>query len=140
MEAKPAPTTVSLMECTFYAECSIHENVMSLLTPGELVIACFQTTPYGDSAVFTDKRVIIRDTQGNGKNERLFSMLLTSIYMWSAEDSDITYGNAAVRLWTRAGHIRIELMPQIDHRQFYALLSAIILKDFHRHMQDSTGR
>lgn len=53
---------------------------------GETPIAAYKTIR--DSAVFTNRRLIIRDAQGlTGKKVEMYSIPYSSINMWSSENS-----------------------------------------------------
>ena len=51
-----------MLEWTLVSECPIPQDVNSLLVKGEEAIAAYKT--FRDSAVFTNKRLIVRDAQG----------------------------------------------------------------------------
>ena len=49
--------------------------------------------------------------------------------MWSTENAGSFLDfNAEVELWTRAGHIKINLNKKIDIRKFDTLLANVLLK------------
>lgn len=82
-----------------------------------------------DSAIFTNKRLIIRDAQGlSGKKIEIYSLPYSSINMWSTENAGTFDLNAEVELWTRAGHIKLNLKKGIDIRKFDNLIANAILK------------
>lgn len=56
-----AETNSSLM-WTLISECSIPNDVAELLVEGENAVAAYKTIR--DSAIFTNKRLIVRDAQG----------------------------------------------------------------------------
>lgn len=112
----------------FNSECPIPGDVQELLVEGEVAIAAYKTVR--DSAIFTNKRLIVRDAQGlTGKKVEVYSLPYSSINMWSTENSgkllDLT---SEVELWTRAGHIKISLNKGCDVRKFDKLLANAILK------------
>ena len=47
--------------------------------------------------------------------------------MWSTENTGTFDMNSEVELWTRAGHIKIELGSQVDVRKIDRLISACVL-------------
>lgn len=111
---------------TFVEEVPIPEDVQSLLVPGEVPHAAFKTLR--DSAVFTNKRLIVRDAQGlRGKKVEVYSLPYSSVNMWSTENAGMLDFNSEVELWTRAGHIKIQLGRGVDIRRFDALLANAIL-------------
>lgn len=111
---------------TFMAPTNVPSDVNELLTPGEKAIAAYKTVR--DTAIFTDKRLIVRDAQGiTGKKVEIYSLPYSRIDMWSTENAGKIDLNSEVELWTRAGHIKIKLGRGIDVRQFDKLLSAAVL-------------
>ena len=52
----------------------------------------------------------------------------SSVLMWSTENSGkLLDVNAEVELWTRVGHIKINLKKDVDIRKFDMLLAEYIL-------------
>lgn len=119
--------TASILAWTFTSECPVPDDVTDLLVPGEEAVAAYKTIR--DSAIFTTKRLIIRDSQGfTGKKVEIYSLPYSSITMWSTENSGkLLDFNSEVELWTRAGHFKINLKKGIDIRQFDKLLSSALL-------------
>lgn len=118
----------TLQAWTFVSECPIPEDVNNLLIPGEEAVAAYKTIR--DSAIFTDKRLILRDSQGlTGKKVEIYSLPYTSINMWSTENAgSLLYFNAEVELWTKAGHLKINLKKGVDIRKFDTLIATSLLK------------
>lgn len=117
----------TLLAWTFTAECPIPDDVADLLMEGERPVAAYKTIR--DSAVFTDKRLIVRDAQGlRGKKIEIYSLPYTNINMWSSENAagflDFT---AELELWTRAGHIKVNLLKGIDVRKLDKLIARCVL-------------
>lgn len=112
---------------TFLSECPIPNDVDELLVDGEKAVAAYKTIR--DSAIFTNKRLIVRDAQGlTGKKIEIYSLPYSSINMWSTENAGRLFDfNAEVELWTRAGHIKINLRKGIDIRKFDMLIANAIL-------------
>lgn len=112
---------------TFVSECDIPKDVDSMLVPGEEAVAAYKTIR--DSAVFTSKRIIIRDAQGlTGKKVEIYSIPYSSINMWSTENAGKMLDfNAEVELWTRAGHLKINLKKGVDIRKFDNLIATAVL-------------
>lgn len=118
----------SSLNWTFISECVIPEDVKDILIEGEEAICAYKT--FRDSAIFTNKRLIVRDSQGlTGKKIEIYCLPYSSINMWSTENAggflDI---NSEVELWTRAGHIKIKLSRGIDIRKFDTLIASVLLK------------
>lgn len=112
---------------TLTEECPIPDDVYELLIDGEQPVAAYRTIR--DSAIFTDRRLIVRDAQGfTGKKVEIYSLPYTAINMWSSENAagfmDFT---AELELWTRAGHIKIELLKGIDVRKLDKLIAQCVL-------------
>ena len=96
---------MNLLNWTFFREVAIPQDIANLLINGEQPVAAFATIR--DVAVFTDKRLIVKDAQGlTGK---IFDL------------------NAEVELWTKVGKIKINLKKDIDIRRFDTLLAQYIL-------------
>jgi hypothetical protein len=113
---------------TLVAECPIPSDVIDLLVEGEKAVAAYRTLR--DSAIFTNKRLIVRDAQGiTGKKVEIYSLPYESINMWSTENAGkLLDFNAEVELWTRAGHIKINLLKGVDIRKFDKLIAEALLK------------
>jgi len=122
------PETQAILAWTLISECAIPDDVHNLLIEGEVAVAAYKT--FRDSAVFTNKRLIVRDAQGlTGKKVEIYSLPYSSINMWSTENSGKLFDvNAEVELWTRAGHIKINLNRGVDIRKFDKLIANAILK------------
>lgn len=116
-----------LLEWTLLAECSIPSDVNKILTKGEQAVAAYKT--FRDSAIFTNKRLIVRDAQGlTGTKTEIYSLPYSSIIMWSTENAGIVDFNAEVQLWTRIGKIKVKLRKGIDVRKFDLLLANVALQ------------
>lgn len=111
---------------TFHSEVPIPQDIGPLLVPGENPIAAYKT--FRDSAVFTDRRLIVRDAQGlRGKKVELYSVPYSSINMWSSENAGTFDLNSEIELWTRAGKIKINLGRDVDVRQLDSLIAHVLL-------------
>ncbi|MBC8591373.1 PH domain-containing protein [Wansuia hejianensis] len=118
----------NILSWTLVSECSIPKDIDDLLVEGEVAIAAYKT--FRDSAIFTNKRLIVRDSQGlTGKKIEIYSLPYSSINMWSTENAGKFLDfNAEVELWTRAGHIKINLQKDVDIRKFDKLIANALLK------------
>jgi hypothetical protein len=119
--------TTAITSWTLMSEIPIPDDVTQLLVEGESAVAAFKT--FRDSAVFTTKRLIVRDAQGiTGKKVEIYSLPYSAINMWSSENAgrllDI---NAEIELWTRAGHIKIKLGKGADVRRLDSLIAWAVL-------------
>ena len=116
-----------ILSWTFVSECPIPDDVTELLVEGETAVAAYKTIR--DSAIFTTKRVIVRDAQGlTGKKVEIYSLPYSFINMWSTENAGKIDFNSEVELWTRAGHIKINLKKGVDVRKFDRLIANALLK------------
>lgn len=120
--------TQAMLAWTLISECSIPNDVNDLLVEGEVAVAAYKT--FRDSAIFTNKRLIVRDAQGiTGKKVEIYSLPYSSINMWSTENAGNLFDvNAEVELWTRAGHIKVNLKKGVDIRKFDKLIANALLK------------
>ena len=118
----------AMLTWTFMTECPIPQDVAGMLVEGEEAICAYKTVR--DSAIFTNKRLIVRDSQGlTGKKVEIYCLPYSSINMWSTENAgSILDFTSEVELWTRAGYIKINLKKNIDVRKFDALLARVLLK------------
>ncbi|WP_020620480.1 PH domain-containing protein [Paenibacillus daejeonensis] len=116
-----------LLQWTFMSECPVPADVNGLLIEGERAVAAYKTVR--DSAVFTNKRLIVRDAQGiSGKKVEIYSLPYDSIHMWSTENAGSFLDmNAEVELWTKAGKIKINLRKGIDIRKLDRLIAEALL-------------
>ncbi|QQP70104.1 PH domain-containing protein [Carnobacterium sp. CS13] len=111
---------------TFSEECGIPDDISDRLVQGEEAVAAFKTIR--DIAIFTNKRLIVRDAQGlRGKKIEIYSLPYSSINMWSTENAGTFDINSEVELWTRAGHVKIGLGTKIDIRKFDDLIASVLL-------------
>lgn len=115
-----------LLLWTFSAECPIPEDVVDLLVTNEKPIAAYKTIR--DSAIITNKRFIIRDAQGfTGKKVEIYSIPFKNINMWSTENAGKIDFNSEIELWTRAGHMKINLAKGVDVRKIDKIMAEYIL-------------
>ncbi len=119
--------TSAILSWTLVSECPIPEDVDSLLVAGEKAVAAYKT--FRDSAIFTTHRLIVRDAQGlRGKKVEIYSLPYTAINMWSSENAGKLLDlNAELELWTRAGHIKVNLNKGIDIRRLDRLIADAVL-------------
>lgn len=120
--------TASITAWTFLQEIPVPPDVSELLVQGERAVAAFKT--FRDSAVFTTKRLIVRDAQGmTGKKVEIYSLPYSSINMWSSENAGrILDTNAELEMWTRAGHIKIKVGKGADIRRLDSLIAWAVLR------------
>ncbi|KHL13254.1 PH (Pleckstrin Homology) domain-containing protein [Mumia flava] len=113
---------------TFMQEIPIPDDVGSLIVEGATPVTAFKT--FRDSAIFTTKRLIVRDAQGmTGKKVEIYSLPYSSINMWSSENAGrLLDTNAEIEMWTRAGHIKIKVGKGADIRRLDSLIAWAVLK------------
>ena len=118
---------MNLLNWTFFREVDIPDDITTLLVENEKPVASVATIR--DVAVFTNKRLIVKDAQGiTGKKVEIYSLPYSSILMWSTENAGKLFDlNAEVELWTKVGKIKINLKKDIDIRKFDTLLAQYIL-------------
>ena len=112
---------------TFNSPCEVPADVSETLIDGEKALHAFKTIR--DVAVFTNKRIIVRDAQGiTGKKVETYSLPYSSIKMYSTENAGkILDFNSEVELWTVIGHVKILLGKKINIREFDKIISEAIL-------------
>lgn len=110
----------------FYQEIPVPHDVQELLINGEVAEWVFRTVR--DVAIFTNKRLIVKDVQGlTGSKVEIYSLPYSSVHMWSTENAGMLDFTSEVELWTRAGNIKIQLKRDINIRSFERLLAEYIL-------------
>ena len=112
---------------TFTTPCPVPRDVSDMLIPGETAVCAYKTIR--DVAIFTNKRLIVRDAQGlTGKKVEIYTLPYSSIIMYSTENAgkflDI---NSEVELWTKIGKIKINLNRGVDIRALDKVLATYIL-------------
>ena len=111
---------------TFISPCSVPQDIADVLATGEYPIQAFKTIR--DAAVFTNKRLIIRDAQGmTGKKVEMYSIPFKAVSMWSTENAGKMLDlNAELELWTNIGHFKINLNKDIDIRGIDRLIASCV--------------
>ncbi|MBD3947451.1 PH domain-containing protein [Nocardioides ganghwensis] len=119
--------TAAITSWTLLQEIPVPADVNDLLVDGEQAVAAYKT--FRDSAIFTTKRLIVRDAQGlTGKKVEVYSLPYSRIDMWSSENAGkLLDFNAELEMWTRAGHIKIKLDKKIDIRRLDKLIAWAVL-------------
>lgn len=111
---------------TFTAECEITSDVNDMLVANETPVCAYKTIR--DTAIFTNKRIIVRDAQGlTGKKVEIYTLPYSSINMYSTENAGRLDINSEVEMWTRAGKIKINLARGVDIRKLDKVLANAIL-------------
>lgn len=115
-----------MLNWAFRKKAEPNKEILELLCEGEQVLQCYETVR--DQAILTDKRIIIRDSQGLlGKKVEIYSLPYKSIDMWSTENAGTFDFDSELELWTKAGHFKIKLSAKCDIREFDKILSRSIL-------------
>jgi hypothetical protein len=120
--------TSGILAWTLVSECPIPDDVNSVLVKGETAIAAYKT--FRDAAIFTNKRLIVRDAQGlTGKKVEIYSLPYSSIFMWSSENGHGIFNfNSEIELWTKAGHIKVNLQKGLDVRRLDRLIADAVME------------
>ena len=119
-------TAAAIAAWTFMSPIPIPNDIGEILAPGEHPVAAFKT--FRDSAVFTNRRLVVRDAQGiTGKKVEMYSLPYSAINMWSSENAGTLDFNAELELWTRAGHIKIKIGKGVDIRMLDRLIAQCVL-------------
>jgi len=121
------PENAPILAWTLVSEIPTPQDIYPVLVAGEVPVASYKT--FRDSATFTNKRLIVRDAQGlTGKKVEIYSLPYSSILMWSSENSSgMLNFNSEIELWTKAGHIKVNLSKGLDIRKLDRLISGAIL-------------
>lgn len=121
-----AAETTPILSWTLQREIPIPPDVTPLLVQGEEAVAAFAT--FRDAAIFTTKRLIVRDAQGiSGKKVEIYSLPYSTILMWSSENAGTIDWNSELELWTKAGHIKVKLAKGADIRRLDSLIGWAVL-------------
>lgn len=120
--------TSQITAWTFMQEIPIPPDVAELMVQGETPVAAFKT--FRDSAIFTTRRLIVRDAQGlTGKKIETYSLPYSSINMWPSENArGMLDTNAELEMWTRAGHVKIKVGKGADIRRLDSLIAWAVLR------------
>lgn len=116
----------ALMTWTFTQEVPVPESIQDLLVAGETAQIAYKTIR--DTAVVTNKRIIIADRQGfTGKKVEVYTIPFKSIIMYSSENGGTFDLNAELELWTKAGRFKLNLDKKVDIRKLDKLIAEYIL-------------
>lgn len=115
-----------ILQWTFLSEENTPAEIQELLIDGEHAYKSFKTIR--DTATFTNKRLIVIDSQGlTGRKKEIYSLPYSSILMWSTENEGTFDLDSEISLWTRAGYIKISLRRGLDARSFERLFAEAVL-------------
>ncbi len=105
---------------------SLDLELNKYLVQGEEVVTAYKTIR--DVAIFTNKRLIIRDRQGiTGKKIETYTIPYKSINMFSVENAGTLDFTSEVELWTKAGHVKLNFKKDFDIHLINSVLAAEIL-------------
>ncbi len=111
---------------TFYRETELPADVSDMFVQGEQAYAAYATVR--DVAVFTNKRLIVRDAQGiSGNKIEVYSLPWCSVDMWSSENAGVLDASSEIELWTRSGHYKINLKRDAEVRKIDQLIAYFVL-------------
>ncbi|MFK8794971.1 PH domain-containing protein [Planococcus plakortidis] len=116
----------AMMGWTFVQEIDVPKSVKELLIDGEEAKVAYKTLR--DTAVVTNKRIIISDKQGlTGKKVEVYTIPFTSVNMYSTENAGTFDANAEIQLWTKAGTFKLNLNKKVDIRKLDRIIATAIL-------------
>ncbi|AUD13179.1 MULTISPECIES: PH domain-containing protein [unclassified Planococcus (in: firmicutes)] len=116
----------AMMGWTFLQEIDVPDSVKDLLVDSEQAKVAYKTVR--DTAVVTNKRIIISDKQGlTGKKVEVYTIPFASINMYSTENAGTFDANAEIQLWTRAGNFKLNLNKKVDIRKLDKIIAEAIL-------------
>lgn len=111
---------------TFLTQCQIPKDIHTVLATGERPICAFKTVR--DAAVFTNKRLIIRDAPTVvGKKVEMYSLPFRSFEMWATENAGHLDFSAELEIWTKFGTFKISLGRGINVRALDRLIAECVL-------------
>ena len=121
MEASP------ILAWTFVSECPIPDDLGQILVEGEKPWAAYKT--FRDSAVFTNKRLIVQTRRGSPARRWRSTRSPTQQSTCGLKRTRVGCSdfNAELELWTRAGHIKVKLNKGVDVRKLDNLISHAVL-------------
>lgn len=118
---------MDILNWVFYDEVSVPSNIDEILVAGEEPIQAYRTVR--DTAVFTNKRIIVVDSQGiTGKKKEMYSIPYASIEMWSSENAGILDFTSELQLRTKVATIKISLGTAVDVRALERIIATERLK------------
>ena len=125
MEEQKDTSLENMWTWTFFREVEVPEDASELLLKDERAVAAYATIR--DVALFTNKRLLIKDVQGlTGKKVEIYSLPYSSILAWSSENAGMLDINAEIEIWTLAGKIKINLKRDINIRRFDKLIASFM--------------
>lgn len=117
----------ALMEWTFIRETNVPDQIQEVLVEGEIAEAAYKTIR--DTAVITNKRIIIADKQRlGGRKIEIYTIPFKSILLYSTENAKgLLDVNSELQIWTEVGSFKLNLRRGIDIRKIDRLIGEHIL-------------
>ncbi|KIL43587.1 hypothetical protein KP77_32930 [Jeotgalibacillus alimentarius] len=116
----------AIMNWTFIEEVAVPADLEKLFVEGEEAKVAYKTIR--DTAVITNKRLLIADKQGlTGKKVEIYTIPFKSIDMYSSENGGTFDTNAELELWTRSGRFKLNVNKKVDIRKLDRILAEAIL-------------
>lgn len=110
----------------FNQEIEAPDDIVQMLRSDEQVYKAYKTIR--DVAAFTNKRLIVIDSQGiTGRKKEIYSLPYKNILMWSTENAGTIDLTSEVQLWTRVGIVKINLSKGVNVRDIDLLLQDVCL-------------
>ena len=116
-----------ILEWILISECQIPSDVNKLLVKGEEAIAAYKT--FRDIAIFTNKRLIVRDSQGiTGKKKDFTSIPYSKITTFSLETAGTFDLDAELEIYLAGvGKVKFEFTGSTDVKQICKMISQFAL-------------
>lgn len=122
------PETPTILTWTFASERKDALDISECLVQGEEVIAAYDTIR--GVAVFTNKRLIVRDTQGiRSEKIQRYSLPYSCILMWCTKNPETADFSKEIELWIKTGHIKVNLKNGIDAVKFEKTFTGLVLSN-----------
>lgn len=120
------PGLNAMLGWTVTQEIDVPESVNDLLVAGEVAQIAYKTVR--DTAVMTNKRIIISDKQGlTGQKVEVYTIPFKSIIMYSPENAGTFDLNTELELWTTVGKFKLNLARKVDIRKLDKVIAEAIL-------------
>jgi hypothetical protein len=121
-----AHNTPEIMNWTFIQETGVPREIEEIMVEGEVAEIAYKTIR--DTAVITNKRIIVADKQGlTGRKVEVYSIPFKSIEMYSSENGGTFDINAELQLWTKVGTFKLKLNKKVDIRKLDRIIGKYIL-------------
>lgn len=107
--------------------CSFADKVQPMLVDGESIISTYKTVR--DGVVFTNKRIIAINVQGNiGKKVDYTSLSYSKIQAFSVETADLLDLDSELELWfSGLGKVKFNFVSTCDVSEICRMISNMVL-------------